>query len=429
MNRTSDEYSYWLYGWLESNRVTTVERAGTLLTKRASFHDLRKVAEQWSTSSAVRPPSGVNLAAGTGLRLDDLLICPNPACRRQQVDVLFRHAWHYFDRVLLPDGVGDLLLHPPEGWTHEYLLRVIVDRIALVLHIRDLGASGLVYFYPKIETTEEAASILDPGQMTAWGEAWREIEDKLVSEGVYSFKRTARRRYAVKYVDPLLNVGGTFRFTLSKSQSDDEKTVREIVAHQVMHEHMSCLEEDLRVRRMLVAPLGANVWSHERVLSRISGAPATADIAFRLSLPSLAHVPIRELVAVRRGEGASFAAFRSALTKAIREYMGQKTSASPEQTAADIARDIIEPELTRLEQRLRVAQQALSRKTAVFLAIAGLATTCGLLVGAGPVVAGVAGVGALMSGVGTGASKYLDEKQAIELSDMYFVWKALAHAE
>jgi hypothetical protein len=59
--------------------------------------------------------------------------------------------------------------------------------------------------------------------------------------------------------------------------------------------------------------------------------------------------------------------------------------------------------------------------------LAGLATTCGLLLDLGPAVAGLA---ALTSGAGVGnaAYKYLEEKQSIEMSDMYFLWKTLSHA-
>jgi hypothetical protein len=195
-----------------------------------------------------------------------------------------------------------------------------------------------------------------------------------------------------------------------------------------MHWHISSLEEDLQARHMLGAPLGAAVWSHERVLSRIGGVPEAADILFRLSLPSLANVPISELLVIRAAEGASFATFRSALTKAAQEMVGNRKIDNPENAAAEIIREIVEPELARLKQRLRAAQRALARKTAVTVTLAGFATACGLLLGLTPVVSGVAAIGTLVSGVGTAASKYLDEKQSIELTDMYFLWKALSHA-
>jgi hypothetical protein len=156
MNSTiGNNPTYWLVGWLEANKVRTVPQAAALLAKPPRVRELRKVAEQWWESVGTHVPAGLNLVAGTGLRLDDDLTCPNPTCRRQQIDVLFRHAWHYFDRVLLPDGVGELLLYPPRGWNHEYMLEVLLGRIELVLHIQQLGAIDLVYYYPKTQRAAE----------------------------------------------------------------------------------------------------------------------------------------------------------------------------------------------------------------------------------------------------------------------------------
>jgi hypothetical protein len=353
--------------------------------------------------------------------------CPSPTCRRQQVDVLFRHAWHYFDRVLLPDGIGELLLHPPRGWDQADILEVLLHRIDLVLYIQQLGAIDLVYYYPRTQQAiENFAENLHPEQGAQWAEAWRGVEATLASEGLCHFERLGPRWFRVDFSDPLLGVTSKFQFKLDKAESASEESLRAKVVHSVMHRHISYLEEDLQVWRMLGAPFGAAVWSHERVLSRIGGVPGAAEILFHLSLPSLAHVPIRELIAVRAAEGESFKTFRSALTKAARELVTLRSVSDPEDAAAEISREIVEPELARLKQRLRAAQRALARKTAVSVALAGLTITCGLLLG----VPLLAGVGTLTSGagVGTAAFKYLDEKQLIELTDMYFLWKALGHA-
>jgi hypothetical protein len=304
------------------------------------------------------------------------------------VDVLFRHVGHYFDRVLLPDGVGDLLLQPPDGWNQESVLEKLLNRIDLVLHIQQLGAIDLVYYYPRTpQSAENFAEILDPEQEAQWAEAWRGVEATLTSEGRYHFERLGPRRFRVDWSDPLLGVGSGFEFKLDKGERASKESLRAKVAHSILHRHISHLEEDLQARRMMGAPLGTAVWSHGKVLSRIGGVPGAEEILFRLSLPSRAHVPIRELIAVRATEGASFETFRSVLTKAARE---------------------------------------MARKVAVSVVLAGLTTTCGLLLG----VPLVAGVGTLTSGagMGTAAFKYLDEKQSIELSDMYFLWKALGHA-
>ena len=312
-----DTPSYWLLGWLESNKVGTVDQAAALLVKPSRLRELRKVAEQWWESVGTHAPPGLNLVAGTGLRLDDLLTCPSPSCRRQQVDVLFRHAWHYFDRVLLSDGIGDLLLHPPDGEDQQYMREMLLNRIELVLHIQQLGATDLVYYYPRTwEAAEDLIDILDPEQEARWAEAWQGVEATLITEGFYHFKRLGPRQFWVNYSDPFLDVSSGFELKLKKGEGASKEALRAKAAHSIMHDHMWHIEQDLRARRVLGASLGAAVWSHERVLSQIGGVPGAAEILFHLSLPSLAHVPIRDLIAVRVAEGASFTTFRSALTKA-----------------------------------------------------------------------------------------------------------------
>jgi hypothetical protein len=424
-----DHPTYWLLGWLEANKIKTVAQAAALLAKPPRVRELRKVAEQWWESVGTYAPVGSNLVAGTGLRLDDDLTCPSPTCRRQQIDVLFRHAWHYFDRVLLPDGVGELLLHPPRGWDQEDVLEVLLHRIDLVLHIQKLGAIDLVYYYPPTwQAAKSPAEILDYEQEARWAEAWRGVEETLLSEGIYQFERLGPRRFRVDFADPLLDVASGFKFKLDKGESASEESLRAKVAHSIMHRHILSLEEDLQARHMLGATLGATVWSHERVLPRIGSIPGTAEIVFRLLIPSLTDIPIRDLIAVRSSEGASFETFRNALTKATREMVTNRSVSKPEDIAIEIIREIVEPELARLKQRLRAAQRALARKSAVSIALAGVTTTFGILLGIGPLVAGAAGVGAFVSGVGSATSKYIDEKQSVELSDMYFLWKALGHA-
>ena len=107
--------SYWLFGWLDSHRIKSVPDIRRALGDKAHIEELREVSEQWRASASNVNDDGINLVAGTGLRLDDLLTCPSLPCRQQQVDVLFRHAWHYFDRILLPDGVGHLLENGPRN--------------------------------------------------------------------------------------------------------------------------------------------------------------------------------------------------------------------------------------------------------------------------------------------------------------------------
>lgn len=416
---------YWLFAWLESRKVRTSAEAAILLSKRSTLHELRDVAEQWS-ESVEAPPQGVNLVAGTGLRLDDDLLCPNPACRRSYVDVLFRHAWHYFDRILLPDGVGDLLLNPPVEWSEEYAIERILGMIEVVLHMQHLGAESLVSYYPPIKSSPTVLdSILFGKKESRWYEAWLDVESALVEEGEIKIERVGKRKFQVRGSDPFLDLHQTLQFELQKGQKQSELPA--LFAHERLHSHIFELEEDLVAAQQLKGTLGSSVGSHERVLSRLSTGVDATNVLFQIAFPSLEQVPIKELISLRLHEGDAFLAFRQALTKAAQEMIANNQCADPKAMAAKILRDVVDPELAKLRQRLHSAQNTLARKTVISLAIAGVSTLCGLQFGLNPVAVGAAGL--IMSGVGSAAANYADEKQEIEMSDMFFLWKALQHVE
>jgi hypothetical protein len=260
-----------------------------------------------------------------------------------------------------------------------------------------------------------------------WARAWRGVEATLVAKGRYEFERVSQRRFRVHYSDPFLGVGEVFEIELKDVRGVNEQILRAEAAHKVMHSHISELEKDLTATRLLGGSLGSAVWSHERVLCGTTKDMEVTNIAFRLSFPSLVGVPIKELVSIRIAEADAFIAFRSALAKTMSELVAGGRVSDPDAAAAEIIHDLVNPELAKLRQRLRSAKRALTRKVGVSLALAGVGTICGSLGGVPPLAAG--GVGFLLSGAGSAASKYSDEKQAIELSDMFFLWKALQHAD
>jgi CHASE3 domain sensor protein len=301
----------------------------------------------------------------------------------------------------------------------------ILGLVEIVLHMQQLGAESLVSYYPPIGSSPSVLdSILFGNKGSRWDEAWRDVESALVEEGEIKIERVGKRKFQVSGSDPFLEVHQTLQFELQKGQKQSE--LPELFAHQRLHSHIYELEEDLVAAQQLKGTLGSSVGSHERVISRLSTGVDTPNVLFQIAFPSLERVPIKELISLRLHEGDAFMAFRQALTKAVEGMITNNQCTDTEAVAAEILRDIVEPELARLQQQLRSAQHALARKVVASLALAGVSTVCGLQIGMNPFAAGAAGL--LMSGAGNAVSKYEDEKQAIEMSDMFFLWKALQHA-
>jgi len=424
---------YWLYSWLASRKIESRSDAERELAKPGTLRDLTEIAERW-TGEAETDMSGYNLAAGTGLRLNDELSCSSSTCRKRQVDILFRHAWHYFNNVLIPDSTWELLTHEQPRWSKKRVLETLLNQIDVALQIQEMGASDLVRFYrtnqtPDFSETQAPASIAGNLVGTCRDTAWTQIEATISNPELYHLKYRSDGSCKVRYYDPGREFGITIGFSRDVINGRDSDWVRSTAAHDVLHFHIAALEKDLVASRGLKASLATILWSHASALSAINGGPDTSNVLFELTFPSLSHIPISELLSLRAQEGAAFAAFRATLKNAAKEMLTERCAADPKVIANAIRMDIVEPELARLTVKLKSAQRAMQRKATFSVALTGISTVCGLLLDGGVGAAAGAGIGLLSSGGIATASKFCDEKADIESSDMFFLWKALGHAE
>jgi hypothetical protein len=138
----------------------------------------------------------------------------------------------------------------------------------------------------------------------------------------------------------------------------------------------------------------------------------------------LAHVPVETLIKVRRDEAEHFVRFRTSLRAAAREKLKASSEASSERIAQEIKEDLIERELVKIGDRLKLAQSVLAKKSATNVFLGTFLTVCGLLAGMGP----AALLGLIPAArVGTAYSEYVEQKGEVEMQDMFFLWKAVHH--
>ena len=91
---------YWLYRWIDNNNVCSAEDAESLLTDKVAVSDLRAKASDYPSPPYTQNKQQTTIALGAAIDFSGRLDCTVAACRKKQVDRLFRRVWHYFDRVM-----------------------------------------------------------------------------------------------------------------------------------------------------------------------------------------------------------------------------------------------------------------------------------------------------------------------------------------
>ena len=414
---------YWLYNWLEVQGIASLRDAEARLQAPEVREFLKELALESRQDETPPVASGAAIVAGCGLDLSGYLDCSDDACRRFQVDRLFRQAWFYFDRIVVDDA---LTRYVADHWDGKSVQRELLSHIQVVLYLRSIGAEDLIEFREK-----RLCSVHFERHLREAG-----LEGLLTEEEKW-ITYLSQDADVLLRVGPKDNVEYDFRHpdnevlihqTLSlESCSRDLDSVRRHALRDILRRYATHLTADVMTARAAGLPLASTLWLHRQILQEQSRTPTAEDIAFSLSLPVLANVRVRDLIRIRRDNQDGFERFRDRLRQALRERLKTAGAATAPALAKEIERDLIEPELRAIRVRLETAHSTLTKKTAVGIFLGGLATTCGLLAGAVPVVAVTAGVGTLIAAAGTGAAKTLDEHRDIQLADMYFLWKAIGH--
>lgn len=413
-----------MFEWFETCGVRSIEDAKRLIAKPAHLARLQELAAGWEPQLS-EPIHGNSILAGSGIDFESGLSCPGASCQRLAVDRVLRHAWHYFDHVIIPDNLTHRVV---SHWGEEPNLEAeLLRRIELLLYIREIGADSLVKFRPKRRPRKWRKELEDTGLanlVSAFGEAIPALKPNALVKIT-----SAPRQPMIAEVDLTdgNEITSTIEIPTDKGKRLSAEQIREFAVESVCDTYSSFLAADILTARGLGIPFGSTFSVHREMLAKADFS-AEDSVAFHMDLPVLEGIPIDKLLRLREDDQEHFRRFQSRLKLAIHER-AKASSGDSRGIARDVVTDVIEPELGRIRERLQASERLLSRKVGVGGFLASMATTCGLLAGAGPVAALGAGMAVIASTVYSAASKHLEERSEIELEDMYFLWKATGHAE
>ncbi len=410
---------FWLYEWIDEYEVGSTEEARKLLRPRSRslrrLHELAAAVE-WGP---LAPYEGVGsaLLAGRGIDLSGDLDCCHEVCQTKQVDELFGRALHYFDNLVIAGPPAYRYVDDLAGGDDQ-ALHNLGEHVAALLYIRKIGADDLVTFVQKPPACaahyEEHAREAGLDLLVERSQPW--IAELARAGRVLSLEKHGEH-WHFQFGHPQLE--HHVWSTVPSREDGGEPTARDI-AEAVCARYIAHLVSDVVAAGQLGLPLGASVEMHEDVLANARVASASVeDVAYELRLPLLENLPVRDVVKLRHDEWEYFESFRNALGAAIEKRLRDE-GGDAAVVAERVAKEVLEPELIKLDRRLRVAARSFQRRAATSMVVGGVATTIGLITGV-PLIAG-AGIAALGTSL-PAAHKYFEEQGSIESENMYWLWR------
>jgi len=138
--------AYWFTAWLKQHRAKDSASLRRVLHRARNVDALITAAPDPRVSVRDEPSDFLELTGGKGVDLTGELGCHHIDCLAKEIHGLFRHAWHYFDRIILPDQA---LFAVVEFQGHRDIRRLI-DRLSPFVQVLTLiektGGGDLVRF-------------------------------------------------------------------------------------------------------------------------------------------------------------------------------------------------------------------------------------------------------------------------------------------
>jgi hypothetical protein len=332
---------------MDAYGVKTMKHARAVLSDKVALNRLHELAS--SRDDSPRDDS-TELVAGRGIDLSGHLDCNASECRKRQVDNLLRHAWHYFDRILVADSLSHRVSHhwaPKSAGFRQWL----ASHLEVLLYLRSIGAEDLVVFHEKPPPCEiHLARHVEEAGLPKDLDSDEALLAKLAHAADIRSQRKATQVIDYSFRHPRFEHTVWGEIIDSHVGSLSAGDLRRAIAQDVVRRYLAHLSSDVATARHAGSPLGSIVWLHGQLLRQSASRLTPAEVIFNLELPVLNKVPVEALLKIRKDEGDAFQRFRDSLRKAVTERLREGSSGRG-RLADEIRRDVIEPELVCVKQK------------------------------------------------------------------------------
>lgn len=422
---------HWLYDWIDEFEISDRESLRTRWrSQEARSRFISLLLEPITDFSSV-PASGI-VVAGIGLNLSSKLVCEQAGCRATIANTVYPEVLHYFDCALMegPSAARYRTIVLNSRGPEE-VLEMLEQDVALMLYLRKIGLADYIVFAKGIsdyckECTHRYASEMGLG-------------DLIEEERLVAIAKALSRQGRVRIVQngPREWWGGLEhpQFDEIVGQVYEQKTrpKKLEVALTCIRHNLAELVSDAATANFLQVPL-ASLGKPSFFSTEEAGDSLTVDeVALRVRIPVLQGLTTEEFLKLREREYQHFAAFRSLLQQSIEETIQEAKTESPDRAAELVWRRKIQPQVVDLERKIAASRRSAARKVIAGVTVGAASAAIGSMAGAVTATLGSGlgtGIGAALGTVAAlptvmpSVAKFFEDRQAIETSNAYFLWKA-----
>ncbi|RAN93335.1 hypothetical protein LAH08_06365 [Micromonospora noduli] len=417
---------HWLYDWIDEFEVTETSDLHAIIKYPGAVSRLYELATASLANRFDAGPLNGAVVAGSGMDIRSGM-CDAFTCRNRIVDRNFGQLLHYFDYFVmegpLASAYANLFKTTRDKKWLDRLLLLLRNDVPFLLHLRTIGLDKYVVFAGKraLTATEFHARLTASGLGNLWEPEELECLAREISrDGGVEVRQAGPRTWKVALRHPLFS-GMPGHIYERKTRPKKVEAAIDIITSFVRAKIIDGATSEL-YKAALADLLHAEFFEQPQE----SGSKAQVDqVALSLNIPVLDRLKTRDIITLRESEHEHFERFRAVLVEAIAETIDKHENVPPEEIAGLVWRNTIEPSVAEIEAKLKASKRSLALKAAAGLTVGAATAAFGTLAALPFVV--TAGIAAASTPL-LQAYKFFDDKQAIEVSEMYFLWKAGRHS-
>lgn len=425
MSKPPNVGKHWLLQWMDEYQVTGQATAEARLKSPGPAHRLGELAMSHRTTDYSGVPLSNTAVAGPWLDPSAHYLCNGVKCRSEHVELNFGRVLHYFDFMMLEgpsaSTYASLITRVSSDDEFDVLQRTLVRDVQFLQRARNIGLDKHLVFADKLcacrphllESAEEIGT-----QELVDEEALDRLARQIGREGGVKIRPDGPNRWFGVVTHP------NFKGSSGHVFHQRVKPQRHEVARWLLDAWLHSAIYDAATAQRLGAPLVSLAPSPVLDSATNPGKLTVDDVAARIKIPSLEGLPLKDLIALRDQEHDHFEKYRAVLREAISETLEKSETDSPERVAEIVWQNRVKPAVADINRKIAANNRSFSAKLAAAAAVGAISGAVGAVAGL-PWLVGIGLVAA-----GTPLPQYFkarEERQKIEVEDMYFLWKVAQH--